>query len=608
MLVRGKSFCVCGDFREDIDECQQIRQQLTRAIIENGGVVENVIVPNLDYLVAGGIGELSSKRQGQLKACVKVTKISENELMAMIRPPPPPAAIVIAPLQPPPTIVAPMPVRRLLATSMVEDDIPSPPPDEIPTSNLLTDKYAPRELKDIVGNAKAVRTVCEYFESWKNGTRDKKQKRAILLCGKAGIGKSTLAAVAARHYGYEALEFNASDTRNKEEIRKNIYSATSTFSIRKGTNSKCVIMDEVDGMSLGDQGGAAELCKAIKCTRTPIVCICNDKYANSVKTLKLHCEVVDVWPPSQSECVSRLKYVAREERIGVDDVVLKKVAQECNGDMRHCLVTLGMLGVKRGNIFGDMAIVDGNVTDQDVSPFVAIRTVLGGNDTTLQKRATAYEGCSDMMSAFVAENYVHAGGNNLANIARAAESIVFGDMIESAIHKHQQWSLLPVQTYAAGAIPGARVKHGIGGTKIAFPAALGAYSKAAAMKRRARDNERQFGVMSDEIKYVVSILFERLCVEDAKDQSQVEAAMTRVPTVIETMQHYGMKREDLDALFEFVGKEERLKEIPPKVKRAITDRLARETKNGYADDTVADHIAAARRQRQTPPEDEEFDK
>jgi replication factor C subunit 1 len=40
---------------------------------------------------------------------------------------------------------------------------------------------------------------------------------------------------------------------------------------------RLIIMDEVDGMGGGDRGGLPELIKVIKTSKTPIVCICNDR-------------------------------------------------------------------------------------------------------------------------------------------------------------------------------------------------------------------------------------------------------------------------------------------------------------------------------------------
>jgi replication factor C subunit 1 len=44
-------------------------------------------------------------------------------------------------------------------------------------------------------------------------------------------------------------------------------------------------MDEVDGMGAGDRAGMAELIKLIKTSKIPIVCICNDRSSQKVRSL-----------------------------------------------------------------------------------------------------------------------------------------------------------------------------------------------------------------------------------------------------------------------------------------------------------------------------------
>lgn len=52
---------------------------------------------------------------------------------------------------------------------------------------------------------------------------------------------------------------------------------------------KVVLMDEVDGMSNGDRGGIQELIRVIKTTKTPIICICNDRDSPKVRSLASNC-------------------------------------------------------------------------------------------------------------------------------------------------------------------------------------------------------------------------------------------------------------------------------------------------------------------------------
>jgi hypothetical protein len=55
----------------------------------------------------------------------------------------------------------------------------------------------------------------------------------------------------------------------------------------------CLIMDEVDGMSAGDRGGVADLIQTLKGAKLPIICICNDKYNQKLKSLRNHCLELD---------------------------------------------------------------------------------------------------------------------------------------------------------------------------------------------------------------------------------------------------------------------------------------------------------------------------
>ena len=49
-----------------------------------------------------------------------------------------------------------------------------------------------------------------------------------------------------------------------------------------------LIMDEVDGMSGGDRGGVTDLIQSIHRSKVPIICICNDKYNQKLRSLRNH--------------------------------------------------------------------------------------------------------------------------------------------------------------------------------------------------------------------------------------------------------------------------------------------------------------------------------
>lgn len=60
-------------------------------------------------------------------------------------------------------------------------------------------------------------------------------------------------------------------------------------------------MDEVDGMSAGDRGGIADLIASIKISKIPIICICNDRYSQKLKSLVNYCLLLTYRKPTKQQ-------------------------------------------------------------------------------------------------------------------------------------------------------------------------------------------------------------------------------------------------------------------------------------------------------------------
>ena len=67
--------------------------------------------------------------------------------------------------------------------------------------------------------------------------------------------------------------FSVSGVRKAANNDNNLASAIGGIASQKSV----IIMDEVDGVGAGDRGGIAALIKVIKSSKTPIICICNDR-------------------------------------------------------------------------------------------------------------------------------------------------------------------------------------------------------------------------------------------------------------------------------------------------------------------------------------------
>ena len=98
----------------------------------------------------------------------------------------------------------------------------------------------------------------------------------------------------------------------QDELGDIIGSRTIEFTMKVGGKNKtpqrtkrCIIMDEVDGMGGGDRSGISELIQMIKHSRVPIICICNDRQNQKLKSLIPYCMDLKYRRPVKSVIANR---------------------------------------------------------------------------------------------------------------------------------------------------------------------------------------------------------------------------------------------------------------------------------------------------------------
>ncbi|KAK9068723.1 hypothetical protein SSX86_012838 [Deinandra increscens subsp. villosa] len=203
------------------------------------------------------------------------------------------------------------------------------------------------------------------------------EQKILLLCGAPGLGKTTLAHVAARHCGYRVVEINASDDRSSATIETKILDVVQMNSVMADSRPKCLVIDEIDG-ALGDGKGAVDvilkMVSADKKSDTgtesiiqseqsgkssskkkrkdtallrPVICICNDLYAPALRPLRNVAKVHVFVQPTVNRIVSRLKYICNKEGMRTSSIALTALAEYTECDIRACLNTLQFLNKKK---------------------------------------------------------------------------------------------------------------------------------------------------------------------------------------------------------------------------------------------------------------------
>ncbi|KAK6163660.1 hypothetical protein DH2020_000524 [Rehmannia glutinosa] len=387
---------------------------------------------------------------------------------------------------------------KVLASAAVSSKRKSEPSAQ----NLLpwTEKYRPKVPNDIVGNQSLVKQLHDWLVHWndqflntgKKG-KGKKQndagaKKAVLLSGTPGIGKTTSAKLVSQMLGFRAIEVNASDSRGKADakIEKGIGGSTSnsikelvsnealSLNMERSQHPKTVlIMDEVDGMSAGDRGGVADLIASIKISKIPIICICNDRYSQKLKSLVNYCLLLSFRKPTKQQMAKRLSHIANAEGLQVNEIALEELAERVNGDIRMALNQLQYMSLSMSVIkFDDIKQrLQSSSKDEDISPFTAVDKLFGfnGGKLRMDERIDLSMSDPDLVPLLIQENYINYrpnaagkddnGMKRMSLLARAAESIGDGDIVNVQIRRYRQWQLSQIGSLASCIIPAALL-HG----------------------------------------------------------------------------------------------------------------------------------------------------
>lgn len=331
---------------------------------------------------------------------------------------------------------------------------------------MFTTIYRPKKIEDFIGNRNIIQPFIHWLLEW---NADDKKNKCALVSGLTGIGKTLLVDLILEKHDYNIINLALNDERDKEYMNNVIKPLLTTKKTFDGQDNVLVV-SEIDAG--GDYGFISSLTECIKETKIPIICICNDRYDQSIKPILNYCFDIKMTKPSYQEVYRLLYNIVVTEKIKIKEPELKELYDQSNGDIRFIINTL-QFGMRTGK----KNIQSSNIFDTTGK--------LLSMDDTIDNKYEAYWLANDLHPLMVQENYVNNimsindPVKSLDNISYSAHALSDTDLFESYVNM-TNWEIEP---YVGFSIINAASKCNKK-TMIKFPQFLG---RVSTMNKNRRD-------------------------------------------------------------------------------------------------------------------------
>ena len=195
----------------------------------------------------------------------------------------------------------------------------------IKTENTLwVEKYRPTTLDNYVGNDFIKDKVKLYLE-----TGDVPH---LLLYGRAGTGKTTLAKIITKNIDCDMMYINASDENNVDNVRTKIKNFASSIGFKP---LKVIILDEADFLTPNAQAALRNLMETFSRT-TRFILTCN--YAERIiDPIQSRCQSFQVIPPDKKQVAKQLVDILGSESVTYQNEDLVTIVNAGYPDIRRVI-------------------------------------------------------------------------------------------------------------------------------------------------------------------------------------------------------------------------------------------------------------------------------
>ena len=246
------------------------------------------------------------------------------------------------------------------------------------SNTLWVEKYRPSKLDTYIGNDHLKSKVEVYLESG--------DLPHLLLYGKAGTGKTTLAKLLVKNIECDYLYINASDENNVDTVRTKVKNFASTIGFK---DMKIIILDECDYITPNAQAALRNLMETFsKHCRFILTCNYVERIIDPIQS---RCQSFQIIPPSKTEVAKHLHNILIQENVMDNLEDIKVLVESGYPDIRR-VINSAQRNVVKGKLKLDTSSIIQNdyklkllkilETQNKKNAFNEIRQLLADNKIT----------------------------------------------------------------------------------------------------------------------------------------------------------------------------------------------------------------------------------
>ena len=211
------------------------------------------------------------------------------------------------------------------------------------SNTLWVEKYRPDNLDTYIGNEHLKDKVSDYLESG--------DLPHLLLYGKAGTGKTTLAKILVKNIECDYLYINASDENSVDVVRDKVKNFASTLGFK---DYKIVILDECDYITPNAQAALRNLMETFsKHCRFILTCNFVERIIDPIQS---RCQSFQIIPPSKKEVAKHTHDILLKENVMSNMEDLKVLIDSGYPDIRR-VINAAQRNVVKGKLKLDITSI-----------------------------------------------------------------------------------------------------------------------------------------------------------------------------------------------------------------------------------------------------------